>query len=138
MKGCAFTTNQPPPSPISCISGATYLLFPNLISHSSLRSEKRISACCSATASLLFRNLAVLPLAPIYPVSRSEMHCRQDAIARRSTPASTDWENAITGCVDSGQRYWHRSHRTHDQCDLEDLGLLLIDEAKLRKMPGVP
>jgi hypothetical protein len=65
--------------------------------------EKSTSACCSATASLLFRNPAVVPLAPVCPVSRFEMHHRQDASARRSTTASTDWENAATGCVYSGQ-----------------------------------
>jgi hypothetical protein len=46
-------------------------------------SEKSSSACCCATTSLLFRSLAVAPLAPINPVGRSEMRLRGAAPQHR-------------------------------------------------------
>jgi hypothetical protein len=88
--------------------------------------KKSTSACCSATLSLLFRNPAVVSLAPVDPFRRTNVRRGDDGIARRSTTASTDWENAATGCVFPGEQ---KSHRIHDQSDVEDLGLLLIDES---------
>jgi hypothetical protein len=96
--------------------------------------EKKISPWCSATRSLLLRDAAVAPLAPVHPV-RFTM---RRGITRRSTPATTDWENAAPGCVCSGEQYWHRSHQLHDRGDLEDLGLLLINEAKSQSCLWVP
>jgi hypothetical protein len=96
--------------------------------------EKTISPWCSAARSLLLRDAAVAPLAPVHPV-KSTM---RRGITRRSTPATTDWENAAPGCVCSGEQYWHRSHQLHDRGDLEDLGLLLINEAKSQSCLWVP